>query len=303
MRAIQLFLCLGVLVLPLSVLADDSAADLSTRSLLDALEERQMHDVMLAVLDRVVAEKDASAELKKEVSFRRAAALVGISRTEADSKKRAGFLDEAQLALDTFLKSGEITDRQAIAAYTQKGNLLVERGRSKADQANRPNADATTLRAEATQHFDDAIKSLKGTVKPGEPITTVTNAEDAVLKVLREVTAKIQAIKGIDKNDDESKPGKPAPAPKLTVQQQRELESLTADQEALRGKLVQTRLTAAAAVFEKARSYPEKSKEWTDVITQSATLFKEIADKYPTKWGGLFARYYEGRNYALLGKW
>ncbi len=203
MRAIQLFLCLGVLVLPLSVLADDSAADLSTRSLLDALEERQMHDVMLAVLDRVVAEKDASAELKKEVSFRRAAALVGISRTEADSKKRAGFLDEAQLALDTFLKSGEITDRQAIAAYTQKGNLLVERGRSKADQANRPNADATTLRAEATQHFDDAIKSLKGTVKPGEPITTVTNAEDAVLKVLREVTAKIQAIKGIDKKDDD----------------------------------------------------------------------------------------------------
>ena len=303
MRAIQLFLCLGVLVLPLSVLADDSAADLSTRSLLDALEERQMHDVMLAVLDRVVAEKDASAELKKEVSFRRAAALVGISRTEADSKKRAGFLDEAQLALDTFLKSGEITDRQAIAAYTQKGSLLVERGRSKADQANRPNADATTLRAEATQHFDDAIKSLKGTVKPGEPITTVTNAEDAVLKVLREVTAKIQAIKGIDKKDDESKPGKPAPAPKLTVQQQRELETLTADQEALRGKLVQTRLTAAAAVFEKARSYPEKSKEWTDVITQSTTLFKEIAVKYPTKGGGLFARYYEGRNYALLGNW
>lgn len=311
MRTIQLFFCLGVLVSP--VLADDSAADLSTRSLLDSLEERQMHDVMLAVLDRVVAEKDASAELKKEVSFRRAAALVGISRTEADSKKRAGYLDEAQQSLDTFLKSGEITDRQAIAAYTQKGNLLVERGRSKADQANRPGADAKTLRAEAAQQFDEAIKSLKGTVKPNEKITTVTNAEDAVLKVLREVTGKIQAIKDTVKkaddkddkagNDDKPKPGKPAPAPKLTVQQQREIESLIEDQEALQGKLVQTRLTVAAAVFEKARSYPEKSKEWTDVITQSATLFKEIADKYPSKGGGLFARYYEGRNYALLGKW
>ncbi len=274
----------------------ETAADVSTRGLLEALEERQMPDISLLVLDRVEADKDASPELKKEAAFRRAAALVTISRTEADSKKRAGYLDEAQKSLDAFLGSGAITDQQAIAAFTQRGNLLIERGRTKADQANRPGADAAALRAEAIGFFDGAIKSLRGTVKPGEEIKEVTNAEDAVLKVLREVTARVKTLKDIEKGED----GKPKG--RLTVPQRRELEALSEDQEALQGKLIQTRLAAAAAMFEKAKAYPEKSKEWTETITESAKMFKEIADKYPTKGGGLFARYYEGRNYAALGK-
>jgi hypothetical protein len=275
----------------------ETAADVSTRNLLEALEERQMPDISLLVLDRVAADKDASPELKKEAAFRRAAALVAISRTEADSKKRAGYLDDAQQSLDAFLGSGEITDRQAIAAFTQRGNLLIERGRTKANQANRPGADAAPLRADAIGFFDGAIKSLRGTVKPDQEIFEVTNAEDAVLKVLREVSAKVKALKDIEKVVD----GKPKG--RLTVPQRRELEALSEDQEALQGRLIQTRLAAAAAVFEKAKAYPEKSKEWTETITESAKMFKDIADKYPTKGGGLFARYYEGRNYAALEKW
>jgi hypothetical protein len=284
----------------------ETAADIATRSLLEALEERQMPDISLLVLDRVAADKDASPELKKEGAFRRAAALVAISRTEADSKKRAAYLDEAQQSLDAFLLSGEISDRQAIVAYTQRGNLLIERGRTKADQANRPGADAAALRAEAVSFFDGAIKSLRGTVKPDQEIYEVTNAEDAVLKVLREVTAKVKQFKdaGKPEGDRDDKPkGKQTKPVRLTAQQQRELEALSEDQEALQGKLIQTRLAAAAAVFEKAKAYPEKSSEWSAAITESGKMFKDIADKYPTKGGGLFARYYEGRNYAALEKW
>jgi len=284
----------------------ETAADIATRSLLEALEERQMPDISLLVLDRLAADKDASPDLKKEGAFRRAAALVALSRTEADSKKRAGYLDEAQQSLDAFLSSGEITDRQAIVAYTQRGNLLIERGRTKADQANRPGADATALRAEAVGFFDGAIKSLRGTVKADQEIYELTNAEDAVLKVLREVTAKVRQYKDAGKPDgdkDDKPKGKQTRPVRLTAQQQRELDALTEEQEALQGKLIQTRLAAAAAVFEKAKAYPEKSPEWTAAITDSGKMFKEIADKYPTKGGGLFARYYEGRNYAMLGNW
>ncbi len=280
----------------------ETAADVSTRNLLEALEERQMPDISLLVLDRVNADKDGSPELKKEAAFRRAAALVAISRTEADSKKRAGYLDEAQKLLDAFLGSGAITDRQAIAAFTQRGNLLIERGRTKADQANRPGADAVPLRAEAIGFFDGAIKSLRGTLKPGEEIKQVTNAEDAVLKVLREVTGQVKALKDSVKAEGDKDKGKQARPTRLTPQQQRELDALSEDQEALQGMLIQSRLAAAGAMFEKAKAYPENSKEWTETITESAKMFKEIADKYPTKGGGLFARYYEGRNYAALGK-
>ncbi|MBM4023040.1 MAG: hypothetical protein FJ284_12535 [Planctomycetes bacterium] len=71
----------------------------------------------------------------------------------------------------------------------------------------------------------------------------------------------------------------------------------------MRGKLIQTRLTAAAAMFEKAKAYPAESKDRTETLTKSAEMFRDVADKYSTKGGGFFARYYEGRNYAMLGKW
>jgi len=295
----------------------ETAADISTRLLLEALEEREMPDVSLEVIGRVTADPQASAELKREVLFRRAAALIGVSRTEADRGKRNAMLDEAQAALEKFLDEGQPSGRQAIAAYTQKGNLLVERGRAKAEQAARPGVDAAALRAEAARYFDEAVKALDGNGKPNEAIKDIASAEDAVLVVLRQVDAAIADVKksgpdadraGKGKKDD-AKKGEPrdkpaaAKARKLTFQERQRLQSLEAEQEALRAKLIQTRLTAAAAVFEKAKVYPEKSKEWTAALDASTKRFKVIAEKYPTKGGGLFALYYEGRNFALQGDW
>lgn len=423
MRTLIAFLVVSSLIPAVCRAAEETAADISTRSLLDMLDERQMPDMTLAVLERITADASASSDLKREVPLRRAGALVGMSKTEGDGKKRASYLDEAQKALDEFLASGKFTDVQAIAAYSQKGSLLVERGRTKADQANRPGAEAAPLRAEAIKFFDEAIKSLKGTTKPDEIIKAVTNAEDAVLKVLREVSDKVKALKardvpvgpgkgggaigdpkaraqraaqetaraaraateeanmalatvaqlkqqvvalnaaatqatnarnpkagefkkaadkaaadqktaetmanlkvaaakaanekaaeakkivteviaaekaaGSDKGDDN---GGSAPA-RLTAKEQRQLATLTEEMEALQGKLLQTRMTTAAAVYEKSRAYPPKSKEWKDTVTASAVLFKDLADKYPTKGAGLLAQFYEGRNYALLENW
>lgn len=406
MRVPVFLLCASLVLSAIAHSAEETAADVTTRRLLDALDEQQMPDVTLAVLEQVTADTNASAELKREVPLRRAGALVGLSKAEGDSKKRAALLDEAQKALDEFLASGKFSDTQAISAYSQKGGLLVERGRSKADQANRPGADATKLRAEAIEFFDESIKSLKGTTKPGEEIKSVTNAEDAVLKVLRQVSDQVQALKARDvkpgpgqkplgnanpaqtarakaaaakaaadeaaaaqagaqaataqanaakaaaanvkgpqagaakkaaeqaaktaaaaqqlaaqkvdaaqKAADEATAAKKAAADakgdgkaptgpdRLTPKEVRQLAALTEEMESLQGKLLQTRMVTAAAVFEKSRAYPEKSKEWKETITASAELFKELADKYPSKGAGLLARYYEGRNYALLEDW
>jgi hypothetical protein len=308
MRAILPFGSVLFLLLTAVAAADpaqETAADAATRGLLDVLEERQMADITLAVLARVEADPEASAELKREAAFRRAAALVGLSRTEADSGRRAKLLDDAQASLDAFLSSGKPNGRQALAAYTQKGNLLIERGRAKALQATRPGSDAQALQAEAAKFFDAAVSCFQGTSKPGEAITEATNAEDAVLVVLREIEAKIAALKPETPEDGDSEDGKgkATKQPKLNSKQRRELEALETEQEALRGKLIQARLTAAAAMFEKSRAFPEKSKERDDSLAQSAKMFKDVADKYRNKGGGMFARYYEGRNYAMLGKW
>jgi len=292
----------------------ESAADVSTRLLLEALQKAELHDVTLAVAARVAADAEAGAEIKREAAFRRAGALIGVSRTEADAKKRTGLLDQAQTALDEFLQKGAPSDRQAIEAYTQRATLLVERGRRKAEEAKKPGADAKALLAEAVTFFDGAAKSLEGTAKPGEPITKVANAEDAILKLLRDVDAKIEGIKNAAKppekddkgkddkgKDDKGKDDKPKPV-RLSPQQQRELEALEEEQEDLREKLILTRLMAANVLFEKAKALPDKSKERTDALTTAAAAFKELADKYPTKGGGLYARLFEGRAYAMLGK-
>jgi hypothetical protein len=277
------------------IAAEGGAQAEATRQLLDRLGERQMPDVVLWVLERVAADPDAPADLKQEVPFRRAVALLGTSRVESNPKRRAEILATAEQELDAFLKASP-TGTRAIEAYTQKGNLQIERGRSKVDQAKKPGADAKTLLAEAAGHFDAAIKVLEGKVKPNEPITEVTNAEDAVVAEYRAIRNRIQELKGGGSGDDKQKKPKPRAGAAKELAELEELE------EALQGKLIQTRLMVASAYFEKAKAFPEGSKEWRDTVDASAKQFKEIADKYPAKGGGLFARYYEARNYAILGK-
>jgi hypothetical protein len=281
------FLAVGTLV------RGDSAAEATTRALLDGLEERQMPDVMLWVIDRAAADPSTSDALKKELPFLRATALIGTSRTESDAAKRAAILDQAEKSIDAFVASKPTGDL-AIAAYTQKGNLLIERGRGKVEMAKRPGQDVAKLSAEAVGFFDAAIKSLKDTVKPEQKeIPAVTNAGDAVIKSLREIRDQIEALKASGKGDP----------PKLPPAQQKEKERLEEVQETLQAKLLQTRLMTAGTYFEKAKAYPKGSKEAAAAIAESTALFKALAEKYPNKAAGVFARYYWGRNEAAMGKY
>ena len=276
-----------------------STAEWSTRRLLDALDEKQWSDVSLWVLERVDGDPVVSAEFKKEVPFRRATALVGASRLESDSKKRAEILNNAEKEIDRFLKE-EPTGQQAIAAFTQKGNLLIERGRAKVDQSKRPGEDAAKLRVEALPYFEGAIKTLEGPVrKKGEEITAVTNAEDAVLKELRGVDARLAELQGKDGAEDEAakKSKKPVRRPAGDMKL---IEQLEERQDALRGQLLQTRLLIGGAYYEKSRALEPNSKEWQAALQASAANYKELYDKYRSRGAGLFARYYEGRNYATL---
>jgi hypothetical protein len=280
----------------------DAAA---TRLFLERLEERQMPDVMLWVLDRIAADPEAAPELKGEVRFRRATALVAASRSEADSGKRAQAYDEAQKEIDAYLAT-KPRGLQAVDAYTQKGNLLIERGRGKLEQAKRPKADVKAVRAEAADFFSAAIKALEGTAKPGADIAEATNAEDAAIQEFRRVREEITALKGekpADAKGGEDQPSKPRRPVRLSAADQRKLEDLDTLDKELQAKIIQTRLMVAAAYFEKAGAFEPKSKEWTETLTQSTERFKALADKYPTKGGGLFARYYEGRNLALIGNY
>lgn len=278
--------------------ASDSATDTSTRALIDGLEERQMPDVMLWVVERAEKNPTTSPALKAELPFLKATALVGASRTESDSAKRATMLDEAEKAIDAFLTT-KPAGNLAIAAYSQKANLLIERGRGKVELAKRPGQDPKKLGPEAVAFFDGALKTLKSTLPAdhkGE-IGDVTNAEDAVRKELRRVDAEIEKVK-----EEAKAKAKNDEAPRLTPAQKSQMEKLEAGQETLRGKLLSTRLMTAGVYFEKAKAYPAGSQEANAALVESTNLFKSLAEKYATKGAGMFARYYWGRNEVMLGK-
>jgi len=275
----------------------------ATRQFLDRLEERQMPDVMLWVLDRLAADPKAAPELKTEARFRRAMAIVAAGRNEADVRKRTAAYDEAQKEIDAFLAT-KPRGMQAIDAFTQKGNLLIERGRGALEQAKRPGANVAALRTDAAGFFDGAIKALEGSGKKKEEITDPANAEDAALQAFHDVRRQIDELKG-PPAEPKAADGKPAAGarrpPRMSGADQRRLEELDAIDKQLQAKIIQTRLMAAAAYYEKALAFEPKSKEWKETLDASTQRFKALADKYPTRGGGLFARYYEGRNLAVAG--
>jgi hypothetical protein len=285
--------------------------DVGTARLLDALEERQMPDVVLWVLKRLEDDPQASPEFKKEVPFRRAAALVATTRSESNAARRAEVYDEAGRQIEAFLKESPEGER-AIQAYLQKGNLLIERGRAKIEESKRPGQDAAKLRADALPFFVKAIEVLEGQVrKENAPIEKVTNAEDAVLKLLRGVDDSLKELRGDgggDKSDADKnagKEGKTASKPKKSARKPgatRLMANLEEQQDELRGLLLKTRLLIAGAYYEKSRALEPKSPEWLKALDESAKQYKELYQKYRTRGAGLFARYYEGRNYVVLGK-
>lgn len=278
-----------------------SAKAEATRLLLERLDERRMPDVALWVIDRLEKDPEAPADLKAEAAYRRAVALVGVSRRESDAAKRAGLFDEAQKQLDRFL-DGAVTGERAVDGFTQKGNLLIERGRAKLDESRRPGADAAGLRAQAVPFFDAAIQTLEGTVKSkDDPLPEkITTAEDAVVREFRAVTAEIEGLKAGGGEDAAAAGKRPGRRPGSAARRREELE---AQLETWQGKLVQTRLMVASAWYEKARAFEPPSDDWRKALEQSTERFKAIAEKYPTLGGGFFARYYEGRNLAALGRY
>ncbi len=170
-----------------------STLETSTLALLDQLQDREMPDVMLWVIERAVADPGMSADARSRLEFLKGSALVAASRTEATMEARSTLLDEAEASINAFLATSPSEDL-AIAAFTQKGNLLVERGRLCLARADRPGSDVPALRSQAVGFFDSAIATLQaGDAK--QPRVPPVTSEDAILVALHAADAEIEKIR------------------------------------------------------------------------------------------------------------
>lgn len=209
-RAFLAPLLAAIALLAPAVVRGETAYERTTLALLEKLQERDMPDVMLWVIEQASGAPECSADTRRRLDFLKGSALVSQSRTTADIEARTRLLDEAEKAIDAFLASSP-ADEMAIAAFTQKGNLLVERGRISLALAQRPGANAATLSTEAVAFFDRAIKALRtavpaaatgdakgdGKQPPPQPVVPdrIETAEDAVLRSLLDTNREIEEIR------------------------------------------------------------------------------------------------------------
>lgn len=151
---------------------------------------------------------------------------------------------------------------KAFAARSELANMIVERARIKLEQSKSGNR--AQLVAQARKQFAAAIDELS--------------------KLEAVVTEQLETI------------------PKVLDTRDREEAKLAQRRTQLRADNLQTELLAAAIREELAATYPEGSEGHSEQLTEAAAQYDSIYKKYRSRLAGLYARMYQGRCNAQMGK-
>jgi tetratricopeptide (TPR) repeat protein len=142
-------------------------------------------------------------------------------------------------------------------------NVLVERGRIKAESAARPSKSADErkrLMAEARKHYEEAQKVFVA-------------AEQRVYE-------RAKALEEEAKTDSKK----------------------VGERDETRRDLLQARLYLAGVVYEIGKTHAPGSKEFKENLTEAAKKYQALYEKYGDYTAGLYARMQEGRTYKDLGQ-
>jgi hypothetical protein len=133
-------------------------ADEPAQAFLDGLRERNYFDVALDYL--AAAEKNPSVPtaFKETIPYERGTTLVQGARFQRDSALREQQLDEAQKALQEFIKA-QPDHLFAVASRSQLGNVIVERARNRLEKAKKlAAAEKQPLLKQARDLYDEGGK-------------------------------------------------------------------------------------------------------------------------------------------------
>jgi len=252
--------------LVLGWLATAAPAVEQAQDFLDRLRERGYHDLALDYLDWLRTSPLCPKEMKDKLDYELGVTLIGASPRAGTLTKREQYLDQARDTLEKFIKENP-KHPLAGTASSQCANVLVERGRIKAELAASPNKSADEkkrLLGEARTLYQEAQKIFETSEK-----------------FWYEVAKKFEGRK-LDSRKD----------------------SADVDQrDQARRELVQARLFLAQVMYEIAKTCDAGSKERTDWLTKSAAKYAELFQKYGQLIGGLYAHMWEGRIYIEMGQY
>ncbi len=243
--------------------SEGHAADESQR-FLDAMREAGYYDTALEFLEAARTDPLVSKEFKVTIDYEAGVTLIDSSRTERVMAERGKQIDQAQTLLKKFI-SEQASHPLAAGASTQLANVLVERGRMKAEQAEDPKKAAD----EKKQFLGDARKLF-------------SEAETVFKKLEEDFVAKHKAYpKFIDEAKEPEK---------------------YAERDQVRRDLLQTRLALGTVLYELAKTFDPGTEGHKKNLQESAKRYNAMYEKYGARLAGLYARMFEGRCYKDLGQ-
>jgi hypothetical protein len=256
----------AVLAATLAAWAHPATAAGPAHRFLNELRARGMYDSALLYLDQAETSRLVPDDFKAAVRYERGITLLALARRTEDPRVRSRRLSEAETVLEAYAKD-QANDPRAIQARVQLADALLQRGRGLVERARRPDQEPRreTLLAKARGLFEQVRKKSEQSEKQCTEL-----------------------LKGLPKFLD----------PKT--------ESAKIEQrDQLRSELLYSKLAAAAAVYEGARTYPPDSKEYTEQVAAAATRYREMYEKYQrTRYPlpALYAHLWEGQCYKDLGQ-
>jgi len=232
------------------------------RKFLTGLRELGYFDTALEYLEMCRNDPTVDKTFKDAIDYEAGVCLIDDSRMGRVTAVREKQLGEARDRFKKFL--GQFPHHpQAASANTQLANLLVERGRIKSEQLDKPNKTAdekNALRQQARELYQEAQKVF-------EDLEQRFLAEHKKFPKLIDPkeTAKIEARDEVRRN------------------------------------LLQARLALATVVYEIAKTYPADGADFKTNMEGAAKKYNEMYEKYGAKLAGLYARMWEGRCYKEMG--
>lgn len=231
--------------------------------LLAGLRDRGYYDMAEAYLEQMRTSPLAPEEFKATIDYELGVTLIESCRAERLSSRKTDLLNRAQELLEKFVKE-QSKHKLVPLAQTQLANVIVERGKVKAEASAKPG----TPEATAKQLLEEA----RGLYSQAQ-------------KVFEEAEARFEQ--------------QHKKFPRL-IDQDKDAEQYEA-REAVRDNLLSARLSLGLVVEEIAKTYPAGSKEAKEKYAAAAAIFKDLFDKYPTRLAGLYAKTWEGRCLREVG--
>lgn len=226
---------------------------------LNGLRQRSYYDIALDYLDSMRNSPLLTDEQRQMIPFEEARTSLEASRSERDPILRDKMLDIARDKFKDFVTKNP-EHPQAPGAETQLGAVLVERGRSKVEQALRPEFEK-----QKQQLLEEARKFY-------------TESE----QVFQQAEEKFGKLLGT--------------FPKFMAPN----DPRVAQSERAKGDLIQAHMFHAYGLYEKAKTFDEKSPEFKAALTTAAEKYGAIYKDYRTLIAGLAARLKEGQCYQEL---